>query len=909
MHTRFLYRVRRQRTALGAAVLLGLVVVVSSTITADSREKIGTTIENNGRGAYDLLVTAGSRVADSAAEHHGLIEQNFAAFAGTGGISINQLAEIRRMPGVDVAAPLTFVGDLTSPAYGVLVGARDPAGATEGFFTSAPQAFKVAITISTSDGVRTQTLSSTSCDIVVARVGSGTSAKAIMAASGVVSANTEDLSADVTIPGVPALSSGMVAIDPVAEEKLLGPPGGFLSPLVKFDHERSAGVDVGTLADLVPDRYNIERSALQTASSRDAVAPVIVSDSAYAPLSARVTVTALSGTAPSSAKVFQSTAIGVTALTAAGQDWIDHATRGRTQTTVYDLTHDVVPFAEPYFSIPLPGAKNGPDGAADTSNASLVPKLVRPAPYTPASARRGTAPSGVAAHLSAEDQGYVEISPTAKEQTYRPLGGIASGKTKSFLFAPLGTYSPGDVTGTAVDVSYVPLGTYSAGTATVTQAGPNKGDKLGPAFSGRGLELSAPGAITTLSALQAFRPTAGVDVVRVRIGGGRTYTPAIKKKIDDVAAHIADLGLSVRVVAGSSLAPVGIYVPRFFAPQGAAKEGKDLGWIRQEWTSLGAAVTVEHASLVGTAWLLAISLLAAVLLTAAVQALALRSRHREAALLIQLGWPRRRVFAWFLAEGSIGVSLVAVGAVVALTFNLGNPLALGTSVSAVTLSLVLTVATAWLASRTVRSSTTSSRVPKRIRTSRSPRAVGSRIAAAEPGASVIMALALAAIAGTAVAFAAVVDRAKRASGDSRLAEVVGQQLALPQAVLAVLSCVASGILFSIGAIVLRRHAAPVALMLMTTGWSGRDLAILTRASVSRPAVPGVLLGAGVGTALALALDSQHWWYLSVLGLAVALLVFAAAAFSATRYGHHLAGMVARNGPTKARRTSTSRTAT
>lgn len=104
-----------------------------------------------------------------------------------------------------MAAPLAFVGNLTSPGYAVLVGAQGRAD--DDFFANGPQAFTVRVDIGTSDGVRAQRLASTSGTIVIERHGTGHDAIAVIAAAGAqnVDSTSSDgaLLADVTAPECP----------------------------------------------------------------------------------------------------------------------------------------------------------------------------------------------------------------------------------------------------------------------------------------------------------------------------------------------------------------------------------------------------------------------------------------------------------------------------------------------------------------------------------------------------------------------------------------------------------------------------------------------------------------------------------------------------------------------------------
>lgn len=100
---------RARAVTLGTAILLaslGFVLLTASVST--SQLQIRGTIDRNSRGAYDLLVRpAGARTPLEDAR--GLVRPDY--LSGTfGGISLQQLKMVRDVPGVEVAAPIAYLG-------------------------------------------------------------------------------------------------------------------------------------------------------------------------------------------------------------------------------------------------------------------------------------------------------------------------------------------------------------------------------------------------------------------------------------------------------------------------------------------------------------------------------------------------------------------------------------------------------------------------------------------------------------------------------------------------------------------------------------------------------------------------------------------------------------------------------
>lgn len=860
--SRFLYRVARQGGAVTAAALVGVSVVASSLITARSTATIDATLEQNWRGAYDLLVTADGDLGFSADATSGLIEQNFTAFTGTSGISLTVLDRIDAVPGVEVAAPLSFIGLLNSPAYGVLIGATDTLGSEgTGFFGPSPKAFDVNVELRADDGVREQVLSAASTTIVTARGSTGP--LAVTTDPLAVSTGTSGDGrwfADATLAGLPELSSGVVAVDPEAERHLLGADAAFLEPLVEFDRLQRENASSRRLAALVDPTHDYEHTTLANGELPGPVIPVVVSDSAYTDVTAYVTITPIDLTGTDTGALLKVTNDVQVGLTDTGETLLQTAARGDRVEETVDLTSRLTPFALPFLSIALPGADGPPGGTAMESTPALQPDLVTRSMYTDVQPGRAPATVGDTA-VEVQPQGFVQVTSSAQEQTYRVQGATTTGMSSAPFYAPLGTYSPGDVTGTADQASYVPLGTYSPGTATVVD-GEHEGASLRPSFSGRGVVLAAPGAITTVSAMSALRPDAQVDVVRVRVGGVQDYSAASVERIRSVAAAISDLGLHVRVVAGSSLQPVAVYVPQYF------DASTDLGWTVQEWTSLGAAVRVEKAAVGASAWLLGISLSGVTALAAASQAAAVATRRREAALLTSLGWSTSRVRAWFLAEGALGVVVVLAAASVALAIS-GSTLTRVVGGGAVALYAALMTGGAWWA--TGPSAQTRPRA-RRPRAARTARAIGARTATSRPLLTVVTGSALVVMALTTTSFTAAAVNARQAAGSTRLATLLTSRLLLPQLALAVTASVAAVVLFVIATRAFSSATMGQRLMLATSGWSERDLARSARSTVMHATGPAAVAAASVSVALGTGLAHDHLG--TVIGPAVGVLIVA-----------------------------------
>ena len=840
MTSRFAYRFLEQRTALASAFLLGLCVLASTAVTGATEATIQSTLQENWRGAYDLLVFADAGTSDQASATGGLIEQNFTSLSSGGRITLGQLEAVRDISDVDVAAPLARVGQISSPGYAVLLGGGDSQGDDGvGLFASRPQVFEVRVEVIADDGVRPKTMSTTVTTVALAR---GASGPLVLSTDGLATnagaSGTGEWFADISVPAVPELASDVIAIDPVAERQLLGEAGSFIAPLAKFEAAERAG-ERGRMVELVPPNFRYERELLAEDDASTAV-PLILSDSAYAPITARVQVLGVDlPDSVTSETIFGSETRAQSSVSTAVRNLLLQAPRRAVMEQDLPLTDRIVPFAIPFLSVKLPGADTPPEGAALESSPAVLPRLIGRAMYRDASTDelRSAPTDDFTAATVAQPQGWVQILASAREQSYRPAPALtATPPTAVPLLAPLGTYRPGDVTGTAGSASFVPLGTYAATTSTVVSPGPFHGARLAPSFSGRGSVTAAPGALTTLDALEVLRPGAGFDVLRVRVTGVDTFNQASVQRLEDVAARITALGLSVRVVAGSSLEPVGVYLPQYF------EDGADLGWTQQEWTSLGATVRVERAALGTTAWLLTIALVGVAVLATTAQGLLITTRRRDAALLTLLGWRRSRVFAWTFAPSAVGLLVVLAASAASLLLRpdetpvlLIASLAAGLYTSLLLATCGVAMGRGWRHHGWRRGSAHTSQAT-------TVGAVARRIARARPSATLQLFLALVVLPLTAASFTGVLLSGQDAAGASRISILTSQRLLLPQVALAVVSLLAGVALLRAGTKALIVATGGPSRLLTTCGWTGQHVLRLPMATIARAAVPaGVLV--------------------------------------------------------------------
>lgn len=664
---------------------------------------------------------------------------------------------------------------------------------------------------------------------------------------------------------VPELHSNMVAVDPEAERALLGEDGTFYDALIEFEQVQQTlepGPCEGSLhddrpqgqclADLIDaEAYPQIQEAVFEGNPREnehtqiadfaPIIPIIYSETEYPQMHAEANFPELA--------VFEGLDFAEATSYEFYQDVLQDERPEPGDTQSVNLSEHLTPFVYEFdvsFGLgdhPAPDVP-GTAQAAGTS-ATLPGRAVRSAPSENLLA---SAPDDVQTALVNEPQGryYLDAQMTSSEQRYRPwTTSYDTTPPEAALLAPLGSYSPG-FTGAAEDASYVPLGIYADAEAEIATPGAEEGSPLPPSFSGRGALLTSPGVITSMTGYQQYRGEIAADVLRVRVAGVEGYSPQSLTHIENVADQITELGLDVQIVAGSSLAPVATYLPEFH------DDDSDLGWVIEEWTSLGAAAQAEEAQMTASWTLLVVALIGVTLLACAVYLSSIKSRRREASMLTSLGWTRGRALRWFLAEDIPLLGVVAIAATAAVSVSSSATAQITTAAAA--LALLVTVL-AGVSLVTAGGSHSHTRSQGSARPAGNPATIGRRLAWSSPGAVLMLALALLVLATTAVTFVLVILTARGQAGVSRIAGLVNAEVLLPQTVLAAGAITAGVIMFVMAIRQTLRHAHKQHRMLLTTGWSHTALGSSIRAQLLTSLAPGATLAILIGLTAAFALDT------------------------------------------------------
>jgi len=665
-------RLGRARPVAVGLALLGAIAIAAGGTGEVATVRLTEAVNANWRGAYDILVRPANSKLDLEATG-GLVEPNFLGFAGKGGISFAQLDQIKAIPDVALAAPVSVVG-LLSYTISAPVLCISP-------LPERPTLFQVEMTLLTSDGLRDIPLLERGGKLLV-----GPAAGFDRWASGLSPGRSGSPNeGDFSLGYVPPIKSPLVAVDPEAERALLGPSARFLE---RFE-ELATPIPTTRTFDLslVPKDFLVARGDLENAATRTErpVVPLAVSETLYAPLALRLHLDRIGAPLPSWDVIPKD--VDTRQKFAAAEEAAGAGPTPIGERTV-DVSSALRPFTPPPLTIVAPGFEPAPGDCLGTYDITVptlnaVSLMLRP-DYAARSPRPGSlsptftiASKGLANPDAAPVQPPVEAGTMeiGLEPAYRTLRSVPLALTQDFrstgpydqpfYFAPITTFDLGRLDRPSNPLNYVPLGAYNP-PATELVAGPDgralpEPVPMRPTLNPAGLIAVPPLAITNLEAARLLRGDAPIDAIRVRVRGLTDFGAEARRRVERVASRIAELGLDVDIVAGSSPQPVEIYVPAYRVDR---QPPGDLGFVRQQWTTLGAAERVERGLGETNLVLLLLALATAAVFAVGVQLSQLAARTRDTAILLALGWSRRRILGWYGSEALAAAGLIVLAGLV-----------------------------------------------------------------------------------------------------------------------------------------------------------------------------------------------------------------------------------------------------
>jgi len=861
-----LIRLARNGTLVAAVVVLGGLSAATGATAESAQVRLDGAVDAQWRGAYDLLVRpAGARLS---LEHtQGLVEPNFLGFAGRGGITIEQVNAIRGLRDVEVAAPVSIVGNVSyTPSAPSICTTVLPA---------APSLYALNLRASTTDGVQEITVYHSRGEVLLGPLGPGMSNFPSMASNMGPMSAAQGPGLDIvtaTLPSLPAIVSPLMAVDPEAERALLGPTAAFLNPLIDLAGEGRASLTVDRFdLSAIPQEFETARlmfHGISDAARDRPLVPLVVSERLYAPLKLELTIDQIGNQLKEYPEGDGEGQRLLAAAAAAGSG------RSRIGFVSRDISTELRPFIPPSLVSYWPGSGRPIDCETLELRTPMLQNVELPGRpvYEERAARRGDSQITVSISpvrpVDPSGRRIASVPPSAPpegsvigiEQSYRdivtvPLA-IAKGYSprdtydQPFFFAPVGGFDLSTLADTQSPLAYVPLGAYSPPDTDLI-AGPDGSELATPiAMSSTlnpvGLIEVPPLAITDIQAARILRGEAPIDAVRVRVAGLTGYDAVGRARVETVASAVAALGLDVDIVAGSSPQEISIYVPSY---RPAVDPPTDLGYVRQGWTTLGAAERVETGLGSINLVLLVMALFVSIVFTVGIQLTTLATRTRDVSILRAVGWDAVGTARWLLAESVVAGGLVfLIGLAAWLVAGKSIAGIIATTAIAVALPLGGTLATALAWSRSApgapaRGDIIGERYLRQLFRVGGPVGLAARNVLARPIRSLVLIVALATGAATLALGVGLTLEALQRVGPTRLAAELAGTLRPYQLVILGLSCAAS---ISLTAVLLRLDlVARRAEMdvLVATGWDRRDLRLTMLAQRTFLALPSVLLAA------------------------------------------------------------------
>lgn len=649
-----------RRTATGLAALglltatLGFMLLASTSKTTEA--VLTGSVSSAWATPYDILVRPPGHQAPLEMQQ-GLIRPNFLG-SMSGGITMEQLAAIRGISGVEVAAPVAVAGYLTWPSVEQVLLASYAQG-------SRFVAFRVTATRTGDAGTTTYPpqvsyiLAAAHGSIVVKSQAVGLGTESLVVGNRSIECPFPTLSADgskllgftcqglygscstATCPSEFANSISTFAllpqavvvagIDPQAEARLAG-----LDRCVSSGRYLSS-VDSWTLAQVGPgiNKENVEEM------------PVLVSDHTFIDESLTLTVDrapeppiAATGDPFSQVKAWTRVVSNTWSADDLYRHFLDVA-----QKPIGSLSNTWTPGDVTYS-----GSGDRLTAQTTAPDFSVFQTSIN---YPPLTGEQSAPPE-------ARDIWFRKLAPHAINNSYQSGEGPPA-------FLPVGRYDP------ACLARFNPLAggaleTYAPASVTL----PNR-RQMGPNASVTGYVNMPPTILTTLSGIRVLDDPnhydgapgdAFISVIRVRVAGTEQPGSIAQRRLTRVAAAIHDAtGLQVDIVKGVSPRQVQVTLP-------AGNFGRPALAVTEPWSVKGVGFRFLQAVSLQNLLMFSLVLVAAAFLVGQTAYVSVRRRRSELAVLRAIGWPPWRIALLIELELLIlGLAVGAVGLAVGLVIT------------------------------------------------------------------------------------------------------------------------------------------------------------------------------------------------------------------------------------------------
>ena len=281
-------------------------------------------------------------------------------------------------------------------------------------------------------------------------------------------------------------------------------------------------------------------------------------------------------------------------------------------------------------------------------------------------------PSGLAYQLTSSPDGtgsaYIVLpdgtqGPEAAFRALTPLH-ISQGANRFtpkafYFFDPVGYFNGNNLEAQFSNpLNWLPENTYTSSPAILhydAQGNPTPPTTLLPTTNPAGFMLQPPLALTTLDVAARLRGNTIISAIRIRVSGVDSANPASWKRIQQVAGMIEQrTHLRVLVTLGSSPRPTLVYVPGIKSGQfGVHQSIAPTGWVEERWIAIGASIL--YLAQLGATRLLLIGAVLAICLGYIIVSFGslVTAQRNEFAVLSALGWRPWQPVRLFLAQALV----------------------------------------------------------------------------------------------------------------------------------------------------------------------------------------------------------------------------------------------------------------
>ncbi|TYS17507.1 ABC transporter permease [Rossellomorea vietnamensis] len=218
----------------------------------------------------------------------------------------------------------------------------------------------------------------------------------------------------------------------------------------------------------------------------------------------------------------------------------------------------------------------------------------------------------------------------------------------------IGFYNPNNITASKDPLNELPLETYRPPQAKMVLD--EKEEPINPPSdvtgigNPTGLLTNPPNIITTLDSAEMITGGDSISSIRIIVNGVEGIGEESQKRVESIAKEIKDkTGLNAVVTLGSSPQPTITRVQT---------EAKTLGWVEQPWINIGNAITIFRETSLGYSGVMISLLLVAVVYVFSTSLVSFLSRRKEFSVLLSLGWENNHIRRILMMEAALQWVLV-----------------------------------------------------------------------------------------------------------------------------------------------------------------------------------------------------------------------------------------------------------